>query len=310
MEFTFGTDPEFIIISKKTGRPISAINVIKRHKSYGKKIKGHLFYYDNVLAECAVKPANNEEEAINHIGECISILNKLARPHSISNDCIASYDQSQLDHIHAIEVGCMPDICAYQKSYMPQPIEEICNHNIRTCGGHIHIGHPSLINNMTNQFVLVYLLDILIGVPSVLINNNEGEAKRKQIYGQCGRFRIAGQNNTYGIEYRTPSNFWLRNPCHVQWIYQTVQYALSLVVKKKYKKLFEIKCEKGHIHILDFKYDAQQVKHAVDNHNIQMAEKLMSFVQNISNTKLNKATEKAINTPVGDIKENWQSISV
>ena len=59
--FTFGADPEFIL--EKDGIVYSSIGVIpNKDNCYGEK--GHKFYYDNVLAECAIKPSDHEEETI------------------------------------------------------------------------------------------------------------------------------------------------------------------------------------------------------------------------------------------------------
>ena len=75
MEFTFGTDPEFMI--SRWEELHSAISLLPKKEQALVK-NGNKFYYDNVLAEIAVKPAKNKDEAITTLQKQREILdNKL-----------------------------------------------------------------------------------------------------------------------------------------------------------------------------------------------------------------------------------------
>ncbi len=51
----------------------------------------------------------------------------------------------------------------------------------------------------------------------------DADVDRRKVYGKAGAFR---QTN-YGHEYRTPSNFWIKNDKLRQWIFTQTQDALD-----------------------------------------------------------------------------------
>ena len=56
---------------------------------------------------------------------------------------------------------------------------------------------------------------------------------RTRVYGSPGRFRA----KPYGIEYRTPSNSWLKTKESVSYVFKASQYVMSLLMKDKVKEL-------------------------------------------------------------------------
>ena len=66
MNFTFGSDPEFMLTHM--GELKSAIGILPK-KETPLIQKGHRFYFDNVLAEIAIKPASNKKEAIDYLNK-------------------------------------------------------------------------------------------------------------------------------------------------------------------------------------------------------------------------------------------------
>ena len=73
---TVGTDPEFVIVDAKN-KPRSAINIVKGSKTKRIRMKKHEFFYDNVLAECSISPANSKETLIKNIRESLGIYAKM-----------------------------------------------------------------------------------------------------------------------------------------------------------------------------------------------------------------------------------------
>lgn len=65
---------------------------------------------------------------------------------------------------------------------------------------HIHIGynHPAVPESLR----MVKLLDIFLGIPSVIIDPDK---KRRELYGKAGAFRLT----KYGVEYRTLSSYMM-----------------------------------------------------------------------------------------------------
>lgn len=58
-----------------------------------------------------------------------------------------------------------------------------------------------------NPAILIPLMDLFVGIPSVLIDRDPNASSRRMMYGKAGDFRY----QPHGIEYRTLSNFWLKS---------------------------------------------------------------------------------------------------
>ena len=82
------------------------------------------------------------------------------------------------------------------------------------------MGSPKLVNDPTLCTQLVRALDLSVGLFEVAIT---GKSPRRDFYGRAGDFRM----KEYGIEYRTPSNFWTKNEVMVQKIWRNVQAAYN-----------------------------------------------------------------------------------
>jgi hypothetical protein len=101
--------------------------------------------------------------------------------------------------------GCNPTVNAYDE-FLKKPSGETVR--LRTGGGHIHLALPHGVRgNAKYAEKLVRVLDILVGNTCVLFDQTEASTKRRKYYGRAGEFRM----KPYGIEYRVPSNFWLRS---------------------------------------------------------------------------------------------------
>ena len=48
-------------------------------------------------------------------------------------------------------------------------------------------------------------------------------AKRRELYGKAGAYRV----KPYGVEYRVLSNFWLKSPALMQWVYDNTILAFK-----------------------------------------------------------------------------------
>jgi len=239
MEFTFGTDPEFMLLDENNKHK-SAIGVVPGNKEKRHAMNGHEFFHDNVLAEVAIKPASSKAEAVNNIGDAIKCYAYIVDPYKIKAQAAHNYSKSQLDCEEAKEVGCDPDKCAYKMLIMdPSEIigKFLMGSKLRSCGGHVHLGTSvTEENEVRDGKWLVRMLDLIVGVPSIFLDKDPTSKTRKKLYGQPGRYR----DTNYGIEYRTPGNFWLASPTLVEIMYDLCACAIKLVDDKEHMNLWTV----------------------------------------------------------------------
>ncbi len=97
----------------------------------------------------------------------------------------------------------------------------------RSAGGHIHLGavNSGDAKAFEDKELLVNVLDIIVGNTCVLIDRDEGNKIRRQVYGKAGEFRTPD----YGIEYRTLSNFWLKSYPLMSLVMNLSRLAYSIV---------------------------------------------------------------------------------
>lgn len=227
MNFSFGSDPELMLIDKN-GKYKSAIGIVQGNKDNRIKINGHEFYYDNVLAECAIKPSFSKEEAVSNFKECLKIYSDMVDPFKLQLTSSHNYEKSELKHDDAKLVGCEPEYCPYEMKIAEIPTEEILHGTLRTCGGHIHLGSEYLTEGI-NGILAMYMMDIFLGIPSLWLDKDQTSKTRREMYGEAGRYRV----KSYGMEYRSLSNFWLQSPRFVEFIYEMSEFVVMFVESGK-----------------------------------------------------------------------------
>jgi len=109
----------------------------------------------------------------------------------------------------ARELGCQPSFNIYKPK---AAVDVKVARNMRSAAGHIHLGFTNSIFNPgvtphDHRPRLVPILDVVLGNTCVLLDRNPLAARRREVYGRAGEFRLP----KYGLEYRTLSNFWLRS---------------------------------------------------------------------------------------------------
>lgn len=102
--------------------------------------------------------------------------------------------------------GCAPSLNIYRAK--PIGIDG-ATYLKRSGAGHPHFGlsEPIFVpkKGIDERTRLVPLFDIIVGNTCVLLDREPGQEERRKYYGRAGEFRLP----KHGIEYRTPSNFWL-----------------------------------------------------------------------------------------------------
>lgn len=223
MTITLGADPE-IFLQDNNGKFISAINKIGGTKKNPLKINDTISVQeDNVLAEFNIAPINcnklqGQRVWTSSILQGINEIRKKAADFQLglSFQSSAIFTKDQLADRKANEFACDPDFNIYTNQINPKP--RGVNPCLRSAGGHIHIGFPK-DSGMTAKTIIPWL-DLYVGLWGVL---KDPLSQRTQLYGKAGSFRP----KPYGLEYRTPSNFWLQSQEDINEMYQRVIKSIS-----------------------------------------------------------------------------------
>jgi hypothetical protein len=274
MNLSFSSDPEFMLT--KNGKFYSAIGIVPGTRENRHTIGDNEFYYDNVLAECAIKPGKNKQEVINNFKICFQEYANLVYPYKLTIKAFYNYPKPQLRSPEAREVGCNDEYCPYTMSQIPPP-QEVMYSRKRSAGGHIHLGRAGWVQQACGVFGIglwdaAKSLDFFVGLSSVLMDNDKTTIDRKKLYGQAGRYR----KTDYGIEYRSPSNFWLASPKLVSVIYDLCNISFDFLDDRRNRDLFWVFRKE----LLDFcppkdtykyRYDVASLRKAIDNSDKNLA---------------------------------------
>jgi hypothetical protein len=125
---------------------------------------------------------------------------------SISFKGVVEVSRVELDSLspNSRILGCLPS----KNIYGNRPITvDPKTYRKRSAGGHEHFGLRSNASLFSNRVDLVALFDMFVGNTCVMVDRDPGAAERRENYGRAGEFRTP----KHGLEYRTLSNFWLRN---------------------------------------------------------------------------------------------------
>jgi len=239
---SMGGDPEFFIANRK-GKILNAdaflpskenpIMVNSRTIDYKSKL-----FFDGIQAEMAVAFSACREYFADNIRYCwVETMKKIPTDHRIVLKPAAKIQREVIESAdpEARRFGCAPDFNAYTRS-TNTPEMDASRHPFRYAGGHIHIGladykyrakddpYLKICSTEEGHLRVVKFLDLLVTIPTLLLDNGPGAVRRRAKYGKAGCFRPT----PYGIEYRTPSCWWLRSPMTVSVIYGLARLAWAI----------------------------------------------------------------------------------
>lgn len=234
---TFGSDPEFMV-SKADGTLVSAIRVLQ---GFGKVNKLTVPYdqktfYDNVLMEFNVAPSSTYHDFEEHFIACLRFAKEFLGREGLHlrQQSSAIFPLEECMDEESQRFGCEPEYSIYKRHPRDGSILQLepptlpKGNTFRSCGGHIHIGHPIATFDGGNPPMVVKMMDLFVGNTAILIDHDPTSPARRKIYGGAGTHRVAD----YGLEYRTLSNFWLRSPLWAQVIYRLTRLAVQLCVAR------------------------------------------------------------------------------
>lgn len=315
MKCTIGADPEVML--EKDGKFYSAIKVINYTKDKRKKIGKSYFYHDNVLAEFTIPAAKNKQEFISSIGSALKSLSEFVGPYNIKANAATIFDKDQIDCEEAYEISCDPEFCAYEIEKILPDDSLFRKMNLRTAGGHIHIGSKNLVDEEFDSLYCIKMMDLFLGTLSLFLDKDESSKLRKTFYGKAGRFRYP----SYGVEYRSLSNFWLNSPDLCGFIYDVSYFVNNFVKEKKYLKYWEID-EEALKDVSNWKdknfnqknchkcigYDCDSLVNLINNHdtNNSKCEDFLKFIYDILPKNIVDESNRLIKLNLkDDIKLNW-----
>ena len=277
---SLGGDPEFFVANDRgtilasdkffPGKENKIEFAAKESQCRG-RAKNKLFF-DGIQAEMNIGPNTCREYLTDNIHKCLKKAvevigngNKIILKPSVKvrREIILMADPE------ARRFGCMPDFNAYTRTANTGEIDAT-RHPYRYAGGHIHLGISSsyagtdsyeykIAKTEEGHIEIIKLLDLIVGIPSILLENSIAAIRRRSKYGKAGCFRPT----PYGIEYRTPSCFWIKAPELVSLIIGLARVAWTLAAHGLHKEFLE-----------KVKYEEQAVRETIDNSDIVNAKKI------------------------------------
>ncbi len=259
-----GADPEFFLRDKtgdsftKTGKVVPVCGMLPGADKWNPKPLPNLkagfnIQEDNVAVEYNIPPADNKDDFVFNIqtGLMGCFSQDLINPsiYGPAQICAHLFEDNELTHPNSQVFGCEPDYNAWtgkenKRITLPKTLK-----NLRTAGGHVHV------ETTLPPKEVIRAMDLFLAVPASLLQY-PGEQLRKKMYGKIGAYRP----KSYGVEYRTLSNFWIFSQNHISWVWDATQRALDAVQKDQ----------------IDFNELASTIKIAVEGHDTHVAEGLMN----------------------------------
>lgn len=218
--FKLGCDPE-LFLQDAAASLVSSIGKIGGTKEKPAPLPlgiGYAVQEDNVAVEFNIPPADSMEQWDNAIQRTIAFLEEGVRTKynlRFSGAASASFPASELLNPKALEFGCDPDYNAWTMEENPKP--KAADKNLRSCGGHVHVGFKG---TLAEKAKLGRLMDLFLAVPATLMDKDE---KRKELYGKMGAVRF----KSYGVEYRVLSNFWIWDKANREWVWKSTEKAVD-----------------------------------------------------------------------------------
>lgn len=219
---TLGADPEFFLTSY--GEYISSVGLVGGTKEEPKPLEGlpegFAIQEDNVAIEGCVPPAKTFAEFNENIDLLVRTFRKVASDLGLelSTACSARFHEGELMTEQAARFGCSEEFCPYLE--VVNRIVPVDN-RFRTCGGHVHIGYENPSEDYNKKIAIA--CDITLGLYSLFF---DPDTERRQLYGKAGSYR----DKSYGVEYRTLSNFWTFSEEGRHFVWHGVMDALDIVM--------------------------------------------------------------------------------
>ena len=297
-KLSLGSDPEMVIRDKKTGQPVSAVSIFKGVDfNYSKetpleKGAGRTYFHDNVNVEGTMPPSFSKEELIKNVHNYIKDAREiLGEDFVLSNESYTVYPKEEFNSQEAMTFGCS---AAYD-AFTVAPIERIEASNIdyRTCGGHIHVGREDFksieggeLIDFESKISSVKLFELILGTALTVIDNDPSSKQRKELYGKAGEHRPT----EYGVEVRSPGNYWLGSPRTVSLVWDLSQIVYDIIFDGKTQEILD-------------KVDENEYVEAINSFDKEKCLKILTNLNIIPNETIKEISE--LSNVRFFIHENW-----
>jgi len=225
-----GADPEFFF--EKDGKVIGAELIlpkggVKVVDNWNENPIGKVII-DGVQAEINVLPFHCRQSLGNQFIAAFAALEEYLKSKpgvSVINPTLIKVSKEHMKTLsdRSQQFGCAPSLNIHGE----QPIGvDPTEYLYRGAGGHLHFGHAGVLttkNLFENPEKAVALMDIIVGNTCVLLDRQRGNAERRKVYGRAGEYRLP----KHGLEYRTLSNFWLRDYKLMSFVFNLSRQALA-----------------------------------------------------------------------------------
>lgn len=248
LPLTIGCDPEGFIANKR-GSLVPAEGIIPGTKEKPHPVKCGAVQVDGMAAEFNITPANDSTTFVNNILTVIRELQTfLPEGYGVLFKPVGNFSNKVWDSVSekSKELGCDPDYNAYTGDVNPRPDGE---RKYRTAAGHVHVGWTEGMSltdagHVTACRMLARQLDFFLGMPLLLVDEDH---KRRSMYGKAGAFRV----KPYGVEYRTPSNAWLKDPELMAFVFSNTKLAFEQLMAgedyhRKYPEFAQLMIDEAH----------------------------------------------------------------
>lgn len=222
-----GSDPE-LFLKDQNGKIVSAIGKIGGTKDAPIPVKGlpkgFFVQEDNVLLEYNTPVANSQNRWVDYHNQILKFMGeKLQKENGLLLADISSHsmDEDQMNSPRAWIFGCDPDFNVWDLDWNKKPRAK--DRLLRSAGGHIHVEFEG---SNTDKIRLGRFLDFYLGTR---LGQVDKDKRRRELYGKAGAIRF----KEYGIEYRTPSNYWVMCEQNIAAVWDCVQTAVKAVTGKK-----------------------------------------------------------------------------
>lgn len=260
MLITVGADPEVFV--KKNNCFVSGYKLIEGTKVKPFKVDKGAVQVDGMALEFNIDPAHTLNQFRTNINEVLKKLKSMVPEHEISINSFVEFEKKYFDSQpeEAKELGCDPDFNAWTLEVNPAAKQD----NIyRMAGGHVHVGwtkdkNPQDFSHVHSCGLVCRELDFYLGLPSLFLDKDN---RRRESYGKAGCFRP----KTYGVEYRTLSNFWIKNDKTIEWVFNSVQKCMRNLIDHKH---LSKKC--GDIQSIINNSDLEMAKQIIKDENLEV----------------------------------------
>lgn len=221
---SIGADPEIFVYDTIIDKIVSVEGMIKTPEGEGSKeiplkIKdGYYLQEDGISAEFNIKPTLSKQEFIDGNMFMLDTL-KVFLPDDVTTKIQTSayIDKEYLQTPQTMMSGCSPSQNIWSKSISENA--DLTKTNLRCNSGHIHLGLNDI--SLENTERIVRKLELFVGVPSIIF---DPDTDRRTLFGKAGEVRF----KPYGVEWRTPSNFWLKNENTMSWMFDNIIEAVNI----------------------------------------------------------------------------------